>query len=64
MNNAQKYKNEKMKDKIFRKAYQEEKFKLDIEFLLDELSNKIKLEKSYSELMKGVKKIKRAIYLA
>jgi hypothetical protein len=61
MNYAQVYKEEKMKDKTFRKAYLEEKTKLDIEFMLDELSDKIKLEKSYSELLKGVRKIKRAL---
>ncbi|MDT3739327.1 MAG: hypothetical protein RO257_07485 [Candidatus Kapabacteria bacterium] len=64
MNYAQEYKEEKMKDLSFRKAYLEEKTKLDLEFMLDELSDKIKLEKSYSELLKGVKKIKRTLQLA
>ena len=61
MNNAQKYKEENMKDLAFRKAYLEEKTKLDLEFMLDELTDKIKLENSYDELMKGVKKIKRVL---
>jgi len=38
----------KMKDEEFRKAYQEEKLKLDIEFMLDELLEEIKMEKSYN----------------
>jgi hypothetical protein len=64
MNEAQKYKEEKMKDMTFRKAYLEEKTKLEIDLMLDELTNEIKMEKSYSELMKGVKRIKRALSLA
>ncbi|MBM2814945.1 MAG: hypothetical protein HW421_1707 [Ignavibacteria bacterium] len=47
MNYAQAYKEEKMKDETFRKAYMEEKKLLDLEFMLDDLSEKIKLEKSY-----------------
>ena len=61
MNNAQVYKDEKMKDISFRTAYLEEKTKLDLDFMLDELSEKIKLEMSYKELLKGVKKIKKAL---
>ncbi len=61
MNNAQKYWEESMKDLTFRKAYLEEKTKLDIEFMLDELENKIKMESNYNELMKGVRKIKRVL---
>ena len=40
MNIAEKYFAEKMKDEEFRKAYNEEKLKLDIEFLLDDLIKK------------------------
>ena len=61
MNNAQKYWDENMKDLTFRKAYLEEKTKLDLEFMLDELENKIKMESNYNELMKGVRKIKRVL---
>ena len=61
MNNAQKYWEENMKDKTFRKAYLEEKTKLDLEFMLDELENKIKMETNYNELMKGIRKIKRVL---
>ena len=62
MNYAQEYKEEKMKDPTFRKAYEEEKTLLDLEFMLDELSDKIKLEKSYNELLKGVNRIKRVLH--
>jgi len=48
MNIAEKYFAGKMKDEEFRKAYQEEKLKLDIEFMLDELLEEIKMEKSYN----------------
>jgi hypothetical protein len=64
MNYAQAYKEEQMKDPAFRKAYLEEKSKLDIDFMLDDLTDKIKLEISYSEILKGVKKIKKALHKA
>ena len=64
MNNAQKYISENMKDSEFRTAYLEEKTKLDLEFLLNDLTEKIKLERSYSELMQGVRKIKRVLVKA
>ncbi len=64
MNAAQKYKEEKLKDVVFKKAYLEEKTKLELEFMLDDLSDKIKLEKSYPELMKEIKKMKRVLSLA
>ncbi|MEI6091014.1 MAG: hypothetical protein WCR42_11215 [bacterium] len=64
MNYAQAYKEEMMKDTAFKKAYLEEKSLLDIEFMLDELSEKIKLERSYADLLKTVRKIKRAIHIA
>jgi hypothetical protein len=64
MNYAQVYKEEKMKDTAFKKAYLEEKSLLGIEFMLDELSEKIKLERSYADLLKTVRKIKRAIHIA
>lgn len=61
MNNAQKYFNKKMEDVSFRKAYLEEKTKLDLEFLVDELYNDIKLDKPSNELIKGVRKIKHVL---
>ena len=61
MNIAEKYFDKKMKDEAFRKAYSEEKLKLDIEFLLDDLTKQIQMESSYNELLKGVKKIRRTL---
>lgn len=61
MNIAEKYFAEKMKDEEFRKAYNDEKLKLDIEFLLDDLIKKIKMESSYNELLKGAKRIRRTL---
>ena len=61
MNIAQEYKKKNMMDPEFKKAYLEEKMKLDLEFMLDELTQEIKMEKSYPELLKGVKKIKRVL---
>lgn len=61
MNIAEKYFAEKMKDEEFRKAYNEEKLKLDIEFLLDDLIKKIKMESSYNELLKGANRIRRTL---
>jgi hypothetical protein len=64
MNIAEKYFAEKMKDDEFRKAYNDEKLKLDIEFLLDDLTKKIQIESSYNELLKGVNRIKRTLKTA
>jgi len=61
MNNAEAYKSEKMKNAEFKEAYYVEKLKLDIEFMLDELSEKIKMEQSYNHLLKGVNKMKLKI---
>ena len=64
MNLAEKYFAEKMKDDEFRKSYIEEKLRLDIEFLLDDLTKKIQMESSYNELLKGVKRIRRTLKTA
>jgi hypothetical protein len=64
MNFAQEYKEEKMKDAAFRKAYLQENTRLDLEFMLDDLIDKIKMEVSYDELIKGVKKIKQTLLKA
>ncbi|OGU42680.1 MAG: hypothetical protein A2X61_10585 [Ignavibacteria bacterium GWB2_35_12] len=61
MNNSKKYFKLKMKDTSFKKAYLEEKTKLDLEFLVDELYNDIKLDKPSNELIKGVRKIKHVL---
>ncbi len=64
MNIAEKYFAEKMKDEEFRKAYIEEKLKYDVEFLLDDLINKIKMECSHNELLKRANRIKRTLKTA
>jgi hypothetical protein len=64
MNSAEKYFEEQMQDTEFRKAFNEEKSRLDIVFLLDELTEKIKMEKPTNELLKGVRKIKRTLKTA
>ena len=61
MNNAEAYKEEKMQNAEFKEVYYVEKLKLDIEFMLDELSEKIKMEQSYNHLLKGVNKMKRKL---
>jgi hypothetical protein len=61
MNIAQKYFDEKLKDDEFRKAYSEEKLRLDIEFMVDELKDKIKADKSKLSLIREVNKIKRVL---
>ncbi|HPI21493.1 MAG TPA: hypothetical protein PKY56_14105 [Candidatus Kapabacteria bacterium] len=61
MNNARKYIDEQMKNDKFRGAYYEEKKKLDIEFLLDELKQNIQTNQSKSELLEGVRKIENAL---
>ncbi|NCO31742.1 hypothetical protein GW891_02855 [bacterium] len=50
-----------MQNAEFKEVYYVEKLKLDIEFMLDELSEKIKMEQSYNHLLKGVNKMKLKI---
>ena len=61
MNIAEKYFAEKMEDEEFRKAFNEEKLKLDVEFLLDDLIKKIKMESSYNELLIDANKIRKTL---
>lgn len=61
MTNAEKYFIELLKDKEFREHYLLEKMKLDIEYELDELVNKINTGKSKTTLIRGVNKIKRTL---
>ena len=61
MNNARQYIENKMKDENFRRSYVEEKLKIDLEFIIDELNENIKNDKPKNELLKGVKKLKRVI---
>lgn len=61
MNNAEKYINEQLKDEEFRNVYFEEKLKIDLEFLIDELGEKIKSNQSKTSLIRGLNKIKRTL---
>ena len=61
MTNAEKYFQEKMKDPNFKEIYLQEKFKLDLEFQLDELKEQIKIRKSKTTLIRGVNKIKKSL---
>ena len=61
MKNGNKYIKEKMEDLSFRKAFLEEKTKLDLELLIDELFEDIQSEKPKNVLIKSVKKIKHLI---
>ena len=61
MNIAEKYFTEKMENEEFRKSYSEEKLRLDIEFLLDDLTKNIQMESPYNELLKRVKRIRRTL---
>ncbi len=61
MNNTKQYIKNKMKDEDFKRSYLEEKLKIDIEFMIDELNEKIKNDKPKEELLFGVKELKRVI---
>lgn len=61
MNSAELYFEEKMQNEEFSKQYIIEKKKLDIEFLLDDLTQKIQMESSYNDLLKSVKRIKKTL---
>jgi len=64
MTNAEKYFQELMKDSEFKEAFFQEKIKLDIEYQLEELKDKIKSGKSKLTLIKGVNKIKKTLEYA
>lgn len=64
MNNARKYIDGQMKNDKFRDSYYEEKKKLDIESLLDELKQNIQTNQSKSELLEAVRKIENALISA
>ena len=64
MNNAQKYIAKQMENEEFRQAYFDEKMKLDLEFLIDDLVEGIKLNKPKTELLKGARRIKRMLIKA
>jgi hypothetical protein len=61
MTNAEQYFFEMMKDPEFKEAFFQEKFKLDLEYQLDELKEKINNGKSKVTLIKSVNKIKKSL---
>lgn len=61
MTNAEKYFFEQMKDPEFKESFFQEKLKLDIEYQLDELKDKIKDGKSKTTLIKGINNIKKTL---
>ena len=61
MSIAEKYFNEQMKSDEFRRAYLEEKTKLDIEYRLEELKRDIQGRKSPDELIEKVEDIEKFV---
>ena len=61
MNTAEKYVAKKMQSTDFKKAYLEEKTKLDLEILLDGLIEKINAEVAYSVILNDVRAIKHTL---
>ena len=61
MNNAKKYISKKMKNNEFKQSLLEEKLKIDLEFMIDELNENIKNNKPKEELLISVSELKRAV---
>jgi len=61
MNNAKKYISKKMKNTEFKQSLLEEKLKIDLEFMIDELNENIKNNKPKEELLISVSELKRAV---
>lgn len=61
MNVAEKYFREQLKSDDFRRAYLEEKTKLDIEYRLEELKKDIRTHKSPDELIEKVEDLERFV---
>lgn len=61
MNVAEKYFKEQLKSDEFRRAYLEEKTKLDIEYRLEELKKDIRTHKSPDELIEKVEDLERFV---
>ena len=61
MSIAEKYFKEQMKSKEFRRAYLEEKTKLDIEYRLEELKGDIRKRKSRRELIERVEDLEKFV---
>ena len=58
---AEKYFKEQMKSKEFRRAYLEEKTRLDIEHRLEELKRDIRKRKSTGELIEKVENLEKFV---
>ena len=61
MTKAEKYFFELMKDPEFKESFLQEKLKLDLEYKLEDLKEKIKSGESKTVLLKRVNQIKRAL---
>jgi hypothetical protein len=61
MSIAEKYLKEQMKSDEFKRAYLEEKTKLDIEYRLEELKKDIRTRKSPDELIEKVEDLERFV---
>ncbi len=61
MSIAEKYFKEQMKSKEFRRAYLEEKTRLDIEYRLEELKSDIRKRKSTGELIEKVEDLEKFV---
>ncbi len=64
MTKAEEYFQELMKDPEFKESFFQEKIKLDIEYQLEDLKEKIKSGKSKLTLIKGLNKIKKTLEYA
>ena len=61
MTNAEKYFFEQMQDPEFKQSFFQEKLKLDIEYQLDDLKEKIKTGKSKTTLIRNINQIKKSL---
>ncbi len=61
MSIAEKYFREQMKSEEFRRAYLEEKTKVDIEYRLEELKRDIQKRKSRDELIEKVEDLEKFV---
>jgi len=61
MSIAEKYFKEQMKSEVFRRAYLEEKTRLDIEYRLEDLKRDIQKRKSTDELIEKVEDLEKFV---
>ena len=64
MTNAEKYFFEQMQDSEFRESFFQKKLKLDIEYQLDDLKEKINSGSSKTTLIRGLNQIKKTLSAA